>query len=64
MPTRPYPYVLYRCTHCWREVHAVTNQGLERRLWCPRCACTQAFRRMDMQLKAPTWPPAEREVEA
>ena len=64
MPTRPYPYVLYRCTHCWREVHAVLDQGRERRLWCPRCACTQRFLRTAYQLTAPAWPPAEREVEA
>ena len=62
MPSRPYPYVFYRCTNCWRDIHAVLDKGPTRRLWCGRCACTQPFQRMDYRLKAATWPPPARQV--
>ena len=64
MAHRPYSYQRYQCMHCARETHTVVDAGRTRRLWCGRCACTRTFERLGARLRAETWPPPEREVEA
>ena len=54
---------LYRCLHCHQRCERVLNKGARRKLWCGICACRRSFARVLSPLKAPTWPPPERETQ-
>ena len=59
----PNPHTaLYRCTYCHQRCERVLNKGAHRLLWCGICACNRRFARVLSPLKAPTWPPPERET--